>query len=192
MLASSLLLSVRALVVFTAVCGVIYPVVMTTLGSVIAGHKAAGSILIKDNRPVGSELIQQPWPGEAYFDGRPSSVSMATVPSGASNLGPTSIVLRKVIATLRDSIAEREGVRTGIIPAELLTTSASGVDPHISPAAAKMQIGRIVRVRGLKNNARRRLDQMIDKYTESRTLGFLGEPRVNVLKLYLALDTMKK
>ncbi len=189
---SSLLSSIRAIVIFTIVCGGLYPLAITVIGNMAMRYQATGSIITKSGKRVGSELVQQPWPGAAYFDGRPSAGAYATVPSGASNLGPTSNVLRELIQQRRDSLAMREGVPEHHIPADLLTASGSGLDPHISPQAAYIQFRRVATERGLDSAQTQALRRLIHDHTEKRLFGFIGEERINVLKLNLALDSLFK
>jgi K+-transporting ATPase ATPase C chain len=185
----------------TAVTGVIYPFAVTGIAQAILPHQANGSLIERDGRVIGSELIGQNFASENYFQGRPSATSGAdpadatkTVPSPynaansvGSNAGPTS---KTLIDRVQAQVAAYRQGRDGnsLVPADAVTTSASGLDPHVSPDNAAGQIARVAKARGL---AEQRLRQLVADATESRTLGFLGEPRVNILSLNLALDREK-
>jgi K+-transporting ATPase ATPase C chain len=181
-----------ALVVFgvlTLVAGVAYPLVVTAVGQGLFPHAANGSLVRDtDGRLAGSELIGQPFDGPAYFWGRPS----ATAPfannaaaSSGSNLGPTNPDALKAIADRVEAVRQAHPGQTGHVPADLVTASASGLDPHISPAAAEYQVARVAAARGVAADEVRKL---VAARTEGRTLGVLGEPRVNVLLLNRDLD----
>jgi K+-transporting ATPase ATPase C chain len=173
-------------VVLTLLLGVIYPLVVTGLAQIIFPEKAAGSLIEKDGRVIGSRLIGQPFSGPGYFHSRPSAAGQG-YDGGASsgtNLGPTS---KKLI---EEQVGERakslqEANPNKPIPIDLVTASSSGLDPHITPAAAEFQIPRVAREREMSENDVRSL---VREHTEGRQLGFLGEPRVNTLELNLALD----
>lgn len=173
--------------VTTVLLGLIYPLVVTGLAQVIFPHQANGS-LIKNQagEVVGSELIGQPFAAPGYFLPRPSAAGAAGYDAGGSsgsNLGPTS---QKLIDRVRADVEKYQAENPGKpIPVDLVTTSASGLDPHISPANAEFQIPHVARTRGLGEAEVR---QIVAKYTESRQFGFLGEPRVNILLVNLELD----
>ena len=174
-------------VVLTVICGGIYPAVVTGIASVLFPKQAGGSVITdKDNRVIGSSLIGQPFSEEKYFWPRPSAASVFSynpMASGGSNAGPTNPDFIKAVGdrvkTLQDS-----GV-TGSIPADLVEASASGLDPHVSPEAANVQIPRVAKARGMTEEA---LTKLVAAHSEGRQLGFLGEPRVNILPLNVALD----
>jgi K+-transporting ATPase ATPase C chain len=181
---------VVALVVFTVLVGLAYPLVVFGIGQAGFRGAADGSLVFgADGRVVGSRLIGQPFDAPGYFWGRPSAAGDGYDPraSGASNLGPTS---RKLADTVQERIrallAVDPGRTAADIPAELVTASGSGLDPDISPAAAEFQVPRVAAARGLDPA---RVRALVRRHTEGRDLGFLGEPRVNVLELNLALDT---
>jgi K+-transporting ATPase ATPase C chain len=177
-----------SLVIFTALTGVIYPVVVTVIAQVAFPRQAHGSLIKRDGKVVGSELIGQAFDQPRYFWGRPS----ATAPFGynaaastGSNLGPTNPALIDAIAARVKALRE-SGVDAGKpIPVDLVTASGSGLDPHISPAAALFQVERVARARGRSVDE---VQRVVEQHIEHRTFGVLGERRVNVLKLNLALD----
>jgi potassium-transporting ATPase KdpC subunit len=185
--------AVRALiatVVLVVLTGLAYPLAMTAFAQATMSGDADGSLVQRDGVAVGSSRIGQAWTGPQWFYGRPSAVDYDASTSGGTNLGPTSQPLSNDIAKRISQILELEGRYTpGLtaaqIPVDLLTASASGLDPDISPAAAAFQASRIAVVRGLSLD---QVQQLIDANTTSKTLGFLGEPHVNVLALNLALD----
>jgi K+-transporting ATPase ATPase C chain len=190
----NLLASIAAIVLMTAFFGFAYPAVMTGLASVAFSHKAGGSLVHRDGRIVGSRLAAQQFTWPRYFHSRPSGTAPA-YNAGATtflNLGPTSPDLAKLVADNARAILELErpynpGLTIHDIPVDAVTTSASGIDPDISPANAALQSRRIAAVRHLPLQAVQRL---IQQATDGRSLGFFGEPGVNVLELNLALDKL--
>jgi len=185
--------ALRALIatlLLAAITGIAYPLVMTGIGQVAFAHDANGSLVDVNGQPVGSALIGQQWTGPQWFYGRPSAVQNDAATSSGTNLGPRSQQLADDIKARAAAILKLEspytpGLTTAEVPVDLLTASGSGLDPDISVAAAQFQAPRIASVRGLP------LDQvmsLIDAHTADKTLGFLGEPRVNVLELNIALQ----
>lgn len=183
--------AIIALVVFTLVTGILYPLLITGVARLFFPRQAEGSMITQNGNTVGSALIGQPFSDPAYFWGRPSATTpfpYNAAASSGSNLGPSNPAL---VAAVQSRIAALQAADPGNnnpIPVDLVTSSGSGLDPDISVAAAEYQAPRVARVRGL---TLKQVDALIVKYTEGRQLGFLGEPRVNVLKLNLALDSLK-
>jgi K+-transporting ATPase ATPase C chain len=191
--------AIVVLVALTLITGLVYPLAMTGIARVIFPHQAQGSLIERNGTVVGSELIGQVFESDKYFHGRPSATtapdpndSTKTVPapynaanSGGSNLGPSN---KALVDRVQGDIEKlkQENPSTAV-PADLVTTSASGLDPHISPDAALFQVPRIAKARNLPED---RIRQLVADHTEGRFLGLLGEPRVNVLLLNLALDQL--
>jgi K+-transporting ATPase ATPase C chain len=187
------------LVLMTVLTGLAYPLAMTGIAQVLFPHQAAGSLIERDGKVIGSELIGQNFTGEKYFHGRPSGTTdtdpndaTKTVPapynaanSGGSNAGPTS---KALIERVQGDAETLKKENSAPIPVDLVTTSASGLDPDITPAAAEFQVPRVAKARGL---AKDQVRGLIAEATDDRFLGLLGERRVNVLKLNLALDAVK-
>ncbi|HZO09660.1 MAG TPA: potassium-transporting ATPase subunit KdpC [Myxococcota bacterium] len=176
------------LLALTGVTGVAYPLFVTGLAQLLFPRQANGSLLEADGRVVGSALIGQPFEAPGYFWSRPSAT--ASFPydgaaSAGSNLGPTSDALRDAVRTRALALRAADPGNEAPVPVDLVTASGSGLDPHISPAAARYQAARVARVRGLDPG---RVEALVALHTEGRFLGLLGEPRVNVLALNLALD----
>lgn len=176
------------LIVMTAITGAIYPAVVTGIAQVIFPLQANGSLIEQNSKAVGSALIGQPFADPKHFWARPS----ATAPypnnaasSSGSNQGPTNPALTEAVATRIKALRDADPDNTAPVPVDLVTASASGLDPHISPAAADYQVARVAKARGIDEN---KVKAFVAEFTEDRQFGFLGEPRVNVLKLNLALD----
>jgi K+-transporting ATPase ATPase C chain len=179
-----------ALVIFvllSLLTGVAYPLAVTAVGLAVFPHRANGSVIERDGNAVGSELIGQAFTDPRYFWGRPSATSPAynAAASSGSNLGPTNPDLLKAVRERVESLRTAHPEQTGPVPVDLVTASASGLDPHISPAAAEYQVTRVAKAHGRSADELRRL---VAAHTEGRTFGVLGEPRVNVLRLNLALE----
>jgi len=177
-------------IVFTVICGGIYPAVITGIAQAIFPKQANGSLITdKDGKTVGSILIGQPFTEAKYFWPRPSATpdyAYNPAGSGGSNSGPTNPAYLETVAGRVKNL--RDAGLSGPIPADLVQASASGLDPHITPEAAKVQIARVAKSRGMNEEA---LSKLVAAHTAERQLGFLGVPRVNVLTLNLELDTLK-
>lgn len=186
--------AVRALlatIILVVLTGLVYPVAMTAFAQLVLRNEANGSLVERDGVEVGSSRIGQSWKGPEWFYGRPSAVKNDASTSSGSNLGPTSGPLEQQIQKRIEAVLALEapynpGLTAADIPVDLLTASASGLDPDISLAAAALQAPRIAAVRHLSVE---QVHQLIDDQSSGKTLGFLGEPRVNVLELNLALDS---
>jgi K+-transporting ATPase ATPase C chain len=183
-----------ALVVFavlTALTGLAYPLVVTGIGQAAFPEQAAGSLILRDGKPVGSSLIGQNFSDPKFVWGRPSATgpypNNATASSG-SNQGPLNPALIDAVKGRIEALRAADPGNTAQVPVDLVTASASGLDPHISVAAAQYQAARVAKARGLPAA---QVQQLIEKHTEGRLFGFLGEPRVNVLQLNLSLDAAR-
>ena len=174
-------------VVTTILLGIVYPLAITGIAQVVFPRKANGQLMSNNGRLVGSSIIGQPFSGPSYFHSRPSAAGTGydAASSGGTNLGPTNqTLIARVDADAKALQAENPGVP---VPVDLVTTSASGLDPHISIAAAEFQVPRIAHERGMSLSQVR---ELVAAHTEGRQFGFLGEPRVNVLELNMGLDGM--
>lgn len=188
--------SIRMLFVLMLITGVLYPLAVFGIGQLVFPAQSNGSLLQRDGGVVGSSLIGQLTGGDAYFWPRPSAVGYldgstagALVASGGSNLGPTSAVLMQQIQDRTETFRLLNGLAAdAATPADMVTASGSGLDPHISPEAALAQVGRVAAARSLDNA---RVRALVQEHTEARQLGILGDPRVNVLELNLALDQLQ-
>jgi K+-transporting ATPase ATPase C chain len=178
------LAGLRILLALTVVFGLAYPLLMTGFGQVAFHSQANGSIVRLNGKDVGSSLIGQDFKGEQWFHSRPSASDYDALASGGSNLGPNSPVLLKAVERARAAVAAEDGVAPSAVPPDAVTSSGSGLDPDISPAYADIQVARVARARGMSVADVQRL---VDEHTQGRILGFLGEPRVDVLELNLAL-----
>jgi len=184
--------------ILTLLTGLLYPLVVTGIAQVVFPWQANGSLIVQNGRPVGSALLGQPFDDPTYFWGRLSATSHAPYTafnaekqtgSSGSNYGPLNPALFEAVQGRIKALREADPTNTAPVPVDLVTASGSGLDPHISPAAAAYQASRVARARGLGEDA---LRQVVAQHTAGRTLGLLGEPRVNVLTLNLALDHLKK
>jgi potassium-transporting ATPase KdpC subunit len=183
--------SIKMLAVMTIFTGVFYPLFMTLVANIVFPNQATGSLVKIDGRVVGSKLIGQDFFSDKYFWPRPSAVGYNPLPSGGSNYGPTSDTLKKLVEMRRADFIRLNNLPANTrVPAEMLYASASGLDPDISPEAAELQIDRVARARNLDNSEKEELIKIVKSAIEGPQFGILGEPRVNVLLLNMALDTM--
>ena len=176
------------LVVLSVLTGLVYPAIVTGIAQTLFPRQANGSLIVKDGKVVGSALIGQPFDDPKYFWGRPSATSpfpYNAASSSGSNQGPTNPALYDAVKGRVEALRAADPGNTSPVPVDLVTASGSGLDPHISPAAALYQVGRVAKARKMDEAAVRRL---VEQNTDGRQFGFLGEPRVNVLALNLALD----
>lgn len=187
----ALIISIKMTIVLMILTGLVYPLAMTGLANVIFPHQAQGSLIERDGKVVGSELIGQTFAAPGYFHGRPSAAGdkgYDASSSSGSNLGPTNKTLISTVQQrVKDVVEANPGIDVHQVPIDLVTTSGSGLDPEVSPAAADIQVARVAKARGLGEDDVRLL---IRQNTRSRSLGVLGEPGVNVLGLNLALDKL--
>ncbi len=184
--------SITALIIFTVICGIIYPLIVTALAQVLFHNQAQGSLIYsKEGKVLGSTLIGQNFNDPKYFWGRLSATSPAYNASfsSGSNLGPSNPALIDEVKGRVSALKAADPNNTHPVPVDLVTSSGSGLDPHISLAAAYYQMSRVAKVRGI---SRKTVKAMVDQNTNGRFLGLLGEPVVNVLRLNLALDNYKK
>lgn len=184
---SQLIMALRAAITFLALCGLLYPGVATFLGGLIFPYQATGSLLMRNSEVVGSVLIGQPFTSPQYFSGRPSAVSYNPLATGGSNLAPSNPALRDRARADSLAIQQRERVSAAVIPVDMITTSGSGLDPHISIEAAFVQAPRVAAARGVALEIVR---EEIDRHTQGPQWGVFGETRVSVLELNLALDAL--
>ena len=190
--------AILALVILTVITGIIYPLLVTGIAQVVFPYQANGSIMLgKDGKPLGSELIGQQFDDPKYFWGRLSATGPVPYTafnadkltgSSGSNYGPLNPALKDAVQARIDALKAADPGNTAPIPVDLVTASGSGLDPHISPAAAEYQVARVAKTRGIDVA---KVRELVAQYTEGRQLGFLGEPRVNVLELNLALDGLR-
>jgi K+-transporting ATPase ATPase C chain len=186
---TQLIISIKIFAVLTVLCGVVYPLFITGIAQLVFPAKANGSLILQGNKVIGSELIGQKFDSIIYFSSRPSATDYNPLPSGGSNLGPTSSKLKQLV-TERTSQFAKFNLLSGsdAIPSEMLFASASGLDPHISPKAALLQVDRIVKARNFDNNQKQKVIELIASKTESPQFDVLGATRINVLILNLELD----
>jgi potassium-transporting ATPase KdpC subunit len=179
----------RLFLFLTILTGIIYPLAVTGITQLAFPSKANGSLIVTNHRIVGSQLIGQQFDSAAYFSSRPSAIDYQPIPSGGSNLGVTSSILKMQVETRRKQFLtlNRLNLKT-IVPSEMQFASASGLDPHISPEAALLQVNRIADARHLNKTQKQKLFQLIEQHTEKPQFNCLGQNRLNVLLLNLSLD----
>lgn len=188
----TLFISLKIFLFFTVLTGIIYPLFVTGIAQIVFPYKANGSLIIKDNKAVGSELIGQQFDNAIYFSSRPSAVSYNPLPSGASNYGLTNAKLKQQVdERKRQFIAFNQLDSLTVIPSEMLFASASGLDPHISQQAALLQVNRIAKARNFNVIQKQKLVQCVKSQTDAPQYLVLGEERVNVLLLNFDLDKIQ-
>ncbi len=187
-----LYIAFKFLIFFTILTGVIYPLIVYGIAQITFPVKANGSLIIKDNKIIGSELIGQQFDSARYFSSRPSAISYNPLPSGGSNYGLTNTKLKNIVADRRRQFIEFNQLEsTTDIPSEMIFASASGLDPHISPQAALLQVNRISKARHFNNIQKQKLVQCVKVLTEAPQFLILGEEKVNVLLLNLEADKIQ-
>lgn len=188
---TSLWNSFRMFLWLTILTGIAYPLVIFLIAKLTMNDYANGSLILKNNAIVGSTLIGQKFESDKYFWSRPSAHNYNPLPSGGSNLGPTSVSLKKAVQERQTKFAEAHHVSADKVPSIMVYASGSGLDPHITPKAARLQIDRVVKARGWGESSSKTVEDLVDKMTEKRDLRIFGEPRVNVLRLNMALDDLE-
>jgi len=188
----TLIISLKIFLFFTILTGIVYPLFVTGIAQLVFPAKANGSLIVKDNKIIGSELIGQQFDSSIYFSSRPSAISYNPLPSGGSNYSLTNVKLKElVIARKKQFIAFNQLDSLTAIPSEMLFASASGLDPHISPKAALLQVERIAKARNFDNIQKQKLIHYIKDFTESPQFLCLGKERINALLLNLETDKIK-
>jgi potassium-transporting ATPase KdpC subunit len=183
--------AIACFAVFTVITGVVYPLVVTGVAQLAFPRQANGSLLLRNGKAIGSSLIGQSFSSPKYFWSRPSATSPMpynAANSSGSNLGPLNPALMENVKTRIEQLKAADAASKPLVPVDLVTASGSGLDPDISPAAAEYQISRVAKTRNLDET---KVRELVAKYTKNRQLGVLGEPRVNVLELNLALDNLQ-
>jgi K+-transporting ATPase ATPase C chain len=185
--------SIRQTILWSVICGVLYPVVITVLCQVMFRDQANGSLVMRDGKLIGSALLAQQFQGSNYFWPRPSACTYGSSPGGivassGSNLGPTSGALQTNVMNNAAAFISGNNLPTNtVVPVDMIFASASGLDPHISPESARLQIARVAAARGLSKD---KVTELVEKFVEPPQWGFLGQSRVNVLLLNVALDDL--
>ncbi|MBK1718717.1 potassium-transporting ATPase subunit KdpC [Thiocystis violacea] len=185
--AGSWIQALRGALVLMVLCGVLYPLVTVAIGALLFPDQSTGSLIERDGRVIGSALVGQPFSAPGYFQGRPSAAGYDPFALSGSNQAPSHPDLRERAAASSKAIAAANGVAPAAIPVDLIAASGSGIDPHISPEAAEIQIDRVSSARGLPRDA---VAVLVATHLEGPVLGVLGQPRLNVLRLNLALDAL--
>jgi len=186
------IIALKFLLVMTILTGIAYPLFMTGVAQLTFPSKANGSLVMKNGKIIGSELIGQKFDSTIYFWSRPSAIGYNPIPSGASNYGPTSDTLKKQVTARRIFFAAKNSIKDmNAIPKEMIFASGSGLDPHISPEAALLQIERVAKARNFNEAQKQKLRQLITDETEGPQFFLFGEPRINVFELNLAVDNIR-
>jgi K+-transporting ATPase ATPase C chain len=187
----TLFISLKIFLVFTILTGIMYPILVTGIAQIAFNSKSNGSLIVKNNKTIGSELIGQQFDSTVYFSSRPSAVLYNSLPSGGSNYGLTNVKLKNLVKERKNQfIALNQLDSITLIPSEMLFASASGLDPHVSPEAVLLQVDRIAKARHFDENRKAELLKCIKDLTEMPQFLCLGENRINVLRLNLALDKL--
>lgn len=188
----TLLIALKAFIFFTILTGILYPLLVTAIAQLIFPDKANGSLIVKENRVVGSELIGQKFDQNGYFSSRPSAIDYQPLPSGGTNLAPTSARLKQRVDSLKQAFQTINHLDSlCIIPSEMIFSSASGLDPHISPQAAFLQVARIQNARAFDDQKKGQLLRLINQLILPPQFQLFGEQRINVLQLNMRLDEIK-
>ena len=186
------IIALKFLLVMTVLTGIVYPLFMTGLAQLSFPTKANGSLVMKGGKIIGSELIGQKFDSSIYFWSRPSAIGYNPIPSGASNYGPTSDTLKKQVIARRNIFAMKNSITDIMdVPKEMIFASGSGLDPHISPEAALLQLKRVASARNFNEAQIQKIQQLIENKTEEPQFFLFGEPRINVFELNLALDNIR-
>jgi len=187
------IIALKIFLFFTILTGIIYPLIVTGIAQLVFPGQANGSIIVKDNVAIGSKLIGQQFDSTIYFSSRPSAIAYNPLPSGASNLGLTSAKLKHSVDSLtKHFIAFNQLDNNATVPSEMVFASASGLDPHISPQAAMLQVNRIAKARNFNETQKQELIQCVKAHTEEPQFLILGQERVNVLLLNIEIDKIGK
>jgi K+-transporting ATPase ATPase C chain len=187
----TLIISLKIFLFFSILTGVIYPLFVTVIAQIVFPAKANGSMIVKDNKLIGSELIGQQFDSTIYFFSRPSVISYNPLPSGGSNYGLTNVKLKNLVDERKHQFITINGLDSlSLIPSEMLFASASGLDPHTSPEAALLQVDRIAKARRFDSSHKQQLVDLINRQTENLQFSLLGEQRINVLLLNIELDNL--
>ena len=179
--------ALRGALVLMVLCGALYPLFTASVGAILFPHQSTGSLIERDGKVIGSALVGQPFSAPGYFHGRPSAAGYDAFNVAGANWAPSNPDLRKRAQATSEKIAQEDGVAPDQIPVDLVAASGSGIDPDISPAAAEIQIDRVASARGLPRD---RVAALVAAHVQTPVFGVLGQPRVNVLQLNLALDTL--
>jgi potassium-transporting ATPase KdpC subunit len=189
---TQIVIALKMLLAMTILTGIVYPLIITGLSQIVFPVRGNGSLVKIDGRVLGSELIGQRFDSIAYFWSRPSAIDYNPMPSGGSNLGPTSEKLKKQIQNNKNIFILKNMIKdTTRLPVEMITASASGIDPHISPGAALMQVDRIVKARKFDISQKQKVIDLVHNKTEKRQFSIFGEEKINVFHLNLELDKIK-